>query len=142
MKFVPWTDKKAVAADLEAIYGADTLEIAEANLEHFDEVWGESYPHVIKSWRNDREDLTVYFGYPKAIRKAIYTTNAIESLNSVIRTAVNKRKVFPSDQAAFNVVYLATQQASSRWSMLIRNWTSALNRFMIMFDDHISRHLI
>ena len=64
------------------------------------------------------------------------------SLNSVIRTAVNKRKVFPSDQAAFKVVYLATQQASKKWSMPIRNWTSALNRFMIMFDDRISKHLI
>src|SRR5699024_515342 len=142
MKFVPWTDKKAIAADLNAIYGADTLEIAESNLEHFDEVWGDKYPHVIKSWRNNWEGLTVFFEYPKDIRKAIYTTNAIESLNSVIRTAVNKRKVFPSDQAAFKVVYLATQQASSRWSMPIRNWTSALNRFMIMFDDRISKHLI
>ena len=142
MKFLPWTDKKAVAADLKAIYGADTLEMAEANLEHFDEVWGDKYPHVVKSWRNNWEGLTVFFGYPKDIRKVIYTTNAIESLNSVIRTAVNKRKVFPSDQAAFKVIYLATQQASSRWSMPIRNWTSALNRFMIMFDDRISRHLI
>ena len=142
MKFVPWTDKKAVAADLKAIYGADTLEMAEANLEHFDEVWGDKYPHVIKSWRNNWEGLTVFFGYPKDIRKVIYTTNAIESLNSVIRTAVNKRKVFPSDQAAFKVVYLATQQASKKWSMPIRNWTSALNRFMIMFDDRISKHLI
>ncbi|MGP5070724.1 transposase, partial [Psychrobacter faecalis] len=105
-------------------------------------VWGDKYPHVIKSWRNNWEGLTVFFEYPKDIRKAIYTTNAIESLNSVIRTAVNKRKVFPSDQAAFKVVYLATQQASSRWSMPIRNWTSALNRFMIMFDDRISKHLI
>ena len=68
----------------------------------------------------------MFFNYPKDIRKAIYTTNAIESLNSVIRTAVNKRKVFPSDQAAFKVVYLATQQASKKWSMPIRNWTSAL----------------
>ena len=142
MKFVPWTDKKAVAADLKAIYGADTLEMAEANLEHFDEVWGKEYPHVIKSWRNNWEGLTVFFGYPKDIRRVIYTTNAIESLNSVIRTAVNKRKVFPSDQAAFKVVYLATQQASKKWSMPIRNWTSALNRFMIMFDDRISKHLI
>ncbi len=132
MKFVPWTDKKAVAADLKAIYGADTLEMAEANLEHFDEVWGDKYPHVIKSWRNNWEGLTVFFDYPKDIRKAIYTTNAIESLNSVIRTAVNKRKVFPSDQAAFKVVYLATQQASKKWSMPIHNWTSALNRFMII----------
>jgi len=84
----------------------------------------------------------VFFEYPKNIRKAIYTTNAIESLNSLIRTAVNKRKVFPSDQAAFKVVYLATQQVSKKWLLPIRNWTAALNRFMIMFDDRISKHLI
>lgn len=142
MKFVPWKDRRKVAADLKAIYGADTLELAEANLEQFDDTWGDKYPHVVTSWRNNWEGLTVFFGYPKDIRKAIYTTNAIESLNSVIRTAVNKRKIFPSDQAAFKVVYLATSQASKKWSMPIRNWTSALNRFMIMFDERVSKHLI
>ncbi len=142
MKFVPWKDRRKVAADLKAVYGADTLELAEANLEQFNEVWGDKYPHVVTSWRNNWEGLTVFFDYPKDIRKAIYTTNAIESLNSVIRTAVNKRKIFPSDQAAFKVVYLATQQASKKWSMPIRNWTSALNRFMIMFDERVSKHLI
>ena len=74
--------------------------MAEANLEHFDETWGTEYPHVVRFWRNNWEGLMVFFEYPKDIRKVIYTTNAIESLNSVIRTAVNKRKVFPSDQAA------------------------------------------
>ena len=142
MKFVPWKDRRKVAADLKAVYGADTLELAEANLEQFNEVWGDKYPHVVTSWRNNWEGLTVFFDYPKDIRKAIYTTNAIESLNSVIRTAVNKRKIFPSDQAAFKVVYLATSQASKKWSMPIRNWTSALNRFMIMFDERVSKHLI
>ena len=142
MKFVPWKDRRKVAADLKAVYGADTLELAEANLEQFDDTWGDKYPHVVTSWRNNWEGLTVFFGYPKDIRKAIYTTNAIESLNSVIRTAVNKRKIFPSDKAAFKVVYLATQQASKKWSMPIRNWTSALNRFMIMFDERVSKHLI
>ncbi|OEH66880.1 MAG: hypothetical protein BAX61_07745 [Psychrobacter sp. B29-1] len=93
---------------------------------------GDEYPHVVKSWRSNWEGLTVFFEYSKDIRKAIYTTNAIESLNSVIRTAVNKRKVFPSDQAALKVLYLATQRASKKWSMPIRNWTAALNRFMIM----------
>ena len=90
---------------------------------------------LLGMWLSENEGAKFWLGY---------TTNAIESLNSVIRTAVNKRKVFPSDQAAFKVVYLATQQASKKWSMPepIRNWTSALNRFMIMFDDRISKHLI
>ena len=87
-------------------------------------------------------EMEDHLGYSKDVRKIIYTTNAIELLNSVICTAVNKRKVFPSDQAAFKVVYLATQQASKKWSMAIRNWMSALNHFMIMFDDRISKHLI
>ena len=89
-------DNKALPADLKAIHGVDTLEIAEVNLEQFDEVWGDKYSHVVKSWRSNWEGLTVFFNYPKDIRKAIYTTNAIESINSVIRTAVNKRKIFPS----------------------------------------------
>jgi len=84
----------------------------------------------------------VFFGYPKEIRKNIYTTKAIDSLNSVIRTVVNKRKVFPFDQAAFKVVYLAIQQASKKWVMPIRRWTAVLNRFMIVFDARISKHLI
>ena len=84
----------------------------------------------------------MFFGYPKDIRKAIYTTNTIESLNSITHTAVNKRKVFPSDQAAFKVVYLTTQQVCTKWSIPIRKWTSALNFSMIMFDDLIIKHLI
>ena len=142
LKFVPWKDKKKIASQLKAIYDADTLEMASANLEQFADAYGNLYPHVVKSWQNNWDKLSVFFDYPKDIRRAIYTTNAIESLNSVIRTAVNKRKVFPSDKAAFKVVYLATHQASKKWSMPIRNWTSALNRFMIMFGERVSLHLI
>ncbi len=142
LKFVPWKDKKKIASQLKAIYDADTLEMASANLEQFADAYGNLYPHVVKSWQNNWDKLSVFFDYPKDIRRAIYTTNAIESLNSEIRTAVNKRKVFPSDKAAFKVVYLATHQASKKWSMPIRNWTSALNRFMIMFGERVSLHLI
>ena len=139
---MPWKDKKKIASQLKAIYDADTLEMASANLEQFADAYGNLYPHVVKSWQNNWDKLSVFFDYPKDIRRAIYTTNAIESLNSVIRTAVNKRKVFPSDKAAFKVVYLATHQASKKWSMPIRHWTSALNRFMIMFGERVSLHLI
>ncbi len=77
------------------------------------------------------------FGYPEDIRKAIYTTNAIESLNSVIRKAIKKRKLFPTDDSAKKVIYLAIQDASKRWTMPIRNWKLALNRFMIEFEDRL-----
>lgn len=141
LKFVPWKDKKKIADGLKAIYGADTLELSEAKLAQFADTYAEQYPHVVKSWQDNWDKLSVFFDYPKDIRRAIYTTNAIESLNSVIRRAVNKRKVFPSDKAAFKVVYLATSQAAKKWSMPIRNWTAALNRFMIIFNERVSKHL-
>ena len=99
------------------------------------------YPQISKSWRNHWANLNTIFDYPEDIRKAIYTTNAIESLNSVIRKATKKRKVFPNDNAAFKVVYLATQAASKKWTMPIKNWKRALNRFVIEFEEQLAPHL-
>ncbi len=93
MKFVHYKDCKAIAHDLKLIYGADTEALAVANLEQFDKTWSDKYPQIAKSWQANWSGLSVFFNYPKDIRKAIYTTNAIESLNSVLRSAVNKRKV-------------------------------------------------
>ena len=141
MKFVPYKDRKAIAYDLKLIYGADTEELALANLEQFDKTWSDKYPQIAKSWQANWSGLSVFFNYPKDIRKAIYTTNAIESLNSVLRSAVNKRKVFPSDESAKKVVYLAVLNASKKWTMPIRDWTSALNRFTIEFGDRVEPYL-
>ncbi len=141
MKFVPYKDRKAIAYDLKLIYGADTEELALANLEQFDKTWSDKYPQIAKSWQANWSGLSVFFNYPKDIRKAIYTTNAIESLNSVLRSAVNKRKVFPSDESAKKVVYLAVLNASKKWTMPIRDWTSALNRFTIEFGNRIEPYL-
>ena len=141
MKFVPYKDRKAIANDLKLIYGADTEELAVANLEQFDKTWSDKYPQIAKSWQANWSGLSVFFNYPKDIRKAIYTTNAIESLNSVLRSAVNKRKVFPSDDSSKKVVYLAMLNASKKWTMPIRDWTSALNRFTIEFGDRVEPYL-
>ncbi len=141
MKFVPYKDRKAIAYDLKLIYGADTEELALANLEQFDKTWSDKYPQIAKSWQANWSGLSVFFNYPKDIRKAIYTTNAIESLNSVLRSAVNKRKVFPSDESAKKVVYLAVLNASKKWTMPIRDWTSALNQFTIEFGDRVEPYL-
>ena len=141
MKFVPYKDRKAIAHDLKLIYGADTEELAVANLEQFDKTWSDKYPQIAKSWQVNWSGLSVFFNYPKDIRKAIYTTNAIESLNSVLRSAVNKRKVFHSDDSAKKVVYLAVLNASKKWTMPIRDWTSALNRFTIEFGDRVEPYL-
>lgn len=137
MKYVPWKDYKAVAADLKKIYQSVTEEEALLALEQFAEHWDDKYPQISRSWRAHWDNLNTLFNYPEDIRKVIYTTNAIESLNSVIRKAIKKRKLFPTDDSAKKVIYLATQAASKKWTMPIRNWKPALNRFMIEFEDRL-----
>jgi len=141
MKFVSWKDYKAVAADLKRIYKSATEDEALLELEQLAGRWDDKYPQVSKSWRTHWHNLNTLFTYPEDIRKAIYTTNAIESLNSVIRKAVRKRKLFPSDDSAKKVVYLAIQQASKKWTMPIRNWRAAMNRFMIEFEDRLTDYI-
>ena len=141
MKYVPWKDYKAVAADLKKIYQSVTEEEALLALDQFAERWDDKYPQISRSWRNHWDNLNTLFTYPEDIRKVIYTTNAIESLNSVIRKAIKKRKLFPTDDSAKKVIYLATQAASKKWTMPIRNWKPALNRFMIEFEDRLADYI-
>ncbi|WP_372831108.1 IS256 family transposase [Pontibacterium sp.] len=141
VKYVPWKDYKAVTADLKRIYQSVTEEEALQALEQFAERWDDKYPQISRSWRTHWDNLNTLFNYPQDIRKAIYTTNAIESLNSVIRKAIKKRKLFPTDDAARKVVYLAIQDASKKWTMPIRNWKAALNRFMIEFEDRLADYI-
>ena len=141
MKYVSWKDYKAIAADLKRIYQSVTEEEALLALEQLAERWDDKYPQISKSWRTHWDNLNTLFNYPEDIRRAIYTTNAIESLNSVIRKAVKKRKLFPSDDSAKKVVYLAIQQASKKWTMPIRNWKAALNRFIIEFEDRLTDYI-
>ena len=134
LKYVTWKDYKAVTAELKQIYQSATEEEALLALDRFCDRWDDKYPQISKSWRTHWENLNTLFNYPQEIRKAIYTTNAIESLNSVIRKAIKKRKLFPTDDSAKKVIYLAIQAASKKWTMPIRNWKLALNRFMIEFE--------
>ena len=137
LKYVSYKDRKAVASDLKRIYHSATAEEAERELRAFEQSWGEKFPSIGKSWRAHWDNLITLFDYPKEIRKAIYTTNAIESLNSVIRKAIKNRKIFTTDDAVFKVIYLATDKASAKWTMPIRDWKAAMNRFEIMFPDRI-----
>ena len=141
LKFVPWKDYKAITADLKRIYQSVTEDEALLALEQFQQRWDDKYPNISKSWRNHWQNVRTLFDYPEDIRKAIYTTNAIESLNSVIRKAIKKRKVFPHDDSAKKVVYLAIEAASKKWTMPIRNWKAALNRFMIQFEDRLKDYI-
>ena len=141
VKYVPWKDYKAVTADLKQIYQAVTEEEALLALERFGDRWDAKYPQISRTWRAHWDNLNTLFNYPADIRKAIYTTNAIESLNSVIRKVIKKRKLFPTDDSAKKVIYLAIQQASKKWNMPIRNWKPALNRFMIEFEDRLKDYI-
>lgn len=141
MKYVVWKDYRSVAADLKRIYQSATEEEALSALDQFAARWDDKYPQISRSWRSHWDNLNTLFSYPEDIRKAIYTTNAIESLNSVIRKAIKKRKLFPTDDSAIKVIYLAIQAASKKWTMPIRNWKLALNRFMIEFEDRLKDYV-
>ena len=141
VRYVPWKDYKAVAADLKKIYQSKTEDEALLALEQFSDKWDDKYPQISRSWTAHWNNLNTLFNYPEDIRRAIYTTNAIESLNSVIRKAIKKRKLFPTDESARKVIFLAIQDASKRWTMPIRNWRQALNRFMIMFEDRLTEYM-
>jgi transposase-like protein len=141
VKYVPWKDYKAVTTDLKKIYQSATEDEALLALEQFSERWDSKYPQISRSWTAHWDNLNTLFNYPEDIRRAIYTTNAIESLNSVIRKAIKKRKLFPTDESARKVIYLAIRDASKKWTMPIRNWRQALNRFMIMFEDRLTEYM-
>ena len=141
VKYVPWKDYKPVTADLKRIYQSATEDEALQALDEFAARWDERYPQISRSWRSHWQNLNTLYHYPADIRKVIYTTNAIESLNSVIRKATRKRKLFPTDDSAKKVIYLAIEAASKKWTMPIRNWKLALNRFMIMFEDRLADYI-
>jgi len=141
LKYVAWKDYKAVTADLKTIYRAPTEAEARRQLEAFGERWKEKYCQIAKMWDRHWPNLITLFDYPPEIRKTIYTTNAIESLNSVIRKSTRQRKIFPTDDSAMKVVYLAIRAASKKRSRPIRDWKAALNQLIIQFDDRITRHL-
>ena len=141
LRYVSWKDYKAVTADLKAIYRSATEDEALGELKKFGEKWDEKYPKIANSWETHWLNLRTIFDYPEEIRKAIYTTNAIESLNSVIRKATRKRKIFPTDESALKVIYLATQAAAQKWTMPIQNWKQAMNRFAIEFEEQLTPYL-
>ena len=137
LNYVSWKQRKEVAADLKLIYSAPTLEQAEHNLSQFEATWNASHPMIGKSWRNNWERIIPLFSYPPQIRKAIYTTNAIESINMSLRKVTKNRGSFPNDEAMIKLLYLALQNISKKWTMPIRDWKAALNQFTIMFEDRM-----
>jgi transposase-like protein len=131
LNYVSYKDRKVLSADLKKIYTSITADEAKRELEAFAARWDGRYGAISSQWRKHWVNVIPLFDYPDEIRKVIYTTNAIESLNSVIRKALNNRKLFPDDSSALKVVYLAIKQAARKWTMPIRDWKLALNRFMM-----------
>lgn len=138
LKYVSHKDKKQVAAGLKNIYNSLTLAEAEKALEEFADLWDKKYPPVSRAWRNNWDNLITIFDYPQEIRKIIYTTNAIESLNSVIRKAIKNRKIFPNDNSAYKIIYLAIKSASKKWNLPLKDWKPAMNRFAIEFEGRFN----
>jgi len=137
LRYVSTEDSKAVAADLKKIYGAATVLEAEQELEAFAQAWDAKYPTIAKMWRAKWADIITLFDFPPPIRKAIYTTNAIESVNSVIRKFTRNRKIYPNESSALKIVYMAIREASRKWTMPIRQWKEALNHFAILFEGRM-----
>ena len=138
LRYVSTADAKAVAVDLKKVYGAATVVEAEQALENFDQTWGEKYPTIVKMWRVKWPDIITLFDFPPPIRRAIYTTNAIESVNSAIRKFTRNRKIYPNEESALKIVYMAIREASRKWTMPIRKWKEALNHFAILCEGRLS----
>lgn len=137
LKYVTDSDSREVAKDLKTIYTSATVLEAEQALESFAAKWGEKYPTIVKQWRLKWADIITLFDFPPPIRKAIYTTNIIESINSVIRKFTRNRKQYPNAESALKLVYLAIHEASQKWTMPIVGWKAALNHFAIVFEGRL-----
>ena len=137
LRYVNTQDSKPVIADLKKIYQAATVVAAEQALDEFAQAWDVKYPTITKMWRAKWPDIITLFDYPAPIRKAIYTTNAIESVNSVIRKFTRNRKIYPNEESALKIVYMAIHEASRKWTMPIHHWKQALNHFAILFESRM-----
>lgn len=137
LNYVSWKQRKEVAEGLKTIYQAPTVEMAAANFEAFAAKWDASHPTIAKSWRNNWERIIPLFSYPPEIRRAIYTTNAIESLNMSLRKVTKNRGSFPNDDAMFKLLFLALKNISKKWTMSFKDWKSVLNQFTIIFEERM-----
>lgn len=137
LKYVSYKDRKVVVSDLKPIYQASTEEEGMLALESFEKKWGKTYPQIAKSWYNNWANLVIFMQYPASIKKIIYTTNSIESLNSCLRKVTNNKRVFPTDDAVFKTLYLTIDYITAKWNMPIQNWNEAMAHFLIKFEGRI-----
>ena len=139
LTFVSYKDRKQVGRDLKPIYQAVNDEEALDALKSFEDKWGKQYPQIAKSWYNNWEHLIAFLKYPQCIRKVIYTTHAIESLNNQLRKVTRNKRVFPSDDAVFKSLYLTIEYITAKWTIPVANWHEVISHFLIRFEDRIHR---
>jgi putative transposase len=139
MKYVPYKDKKAFVADLKSIYGSVNEDVALENLLAAKEKWGKKYPNAIKSWEDNWDNLITFFAFPENIRKIIYTTNAIESLNSQFRKVTKTKLIFPNDDSLMKMLYLAVEKISRKWTRVYLGWDLVINQLNILFDNILNK---
>ena len=137
LSYLSYKDRKKFADDLKKINTAATIDLALISLDELEKKWHKQYPTAIKLWRDRWEYLSTFFQFTEEIRRAVYTTNAIESINNGIRRVIKNKRSFPSEDAALKVIYLALSNCQKRWTMPIKNWANALNQLIIMFGLNI-----
>jgi len=137
VKYVPYKDRKAVTADLKEIYLAPSADAAESALDRFAEKWDQKYPTISRSWRNRWNEVIPFMKFSPEIRRAIYTTNAIESLNYTLQRNLKTRQSFPNDEAAMKLIFMILRRISKRWTMPIKNWGEALHQFAVIYGDRV-----
>jgi putative transposase len=137
LRFVSWKDRKNVAVSLKAVYQAATEEQARMRLSEFAQQWDAKYPTIAKSWETNWQRLIPFFAYPEEIRRIIYTTNAIESLNNSLKKTIKNRASFPNDEAAIKLLYLSLKNIMKKWTMPVRNWGKALNQLAVLYNDRM-----
>jgi len=141
LKFVSWKDRKAVARDLKSVYSALNEEDGQFALSAFNDIWGKKYPNIALSWTNHWNELSTFFKYPDSVKKLIYTTNPIESLNATIKRKTKSKGSFPTTESAFKIVYLATQEQQEKWNRTsIRNWYEIYPQLSIFFSEIMSKY--
>ncbi|BET38431.1 IS256-like element ISSoEn2 family transposase [Spiroplasma ixodetis] len=138
LKYVSYKHRKSLVTDLKPIYSACSEEQAMQALESFESKWNKQYPQIAKSWYKNWDNLMFFISYPAEIKRVIYTTNAIESVNSQLRKVIRNKKFFPNDMAVFKIFYLAIENITKKWTMPIQNWNTAIAHFIIKFEDRIN----
>ena len=137
LKYIPWKNQREFMKDLKQVYKANTIEIAQHNMDLLENKWARQYPVVIKSWRNNWDRLTNYFKYPEAIRRLIYTTNTVEGYHRMVRKVTKSKGAFTSETAMLKLVFMATMNFQQRWQKSIYNWPNILNQLTIFYEDRI-----